>query len=130
MELIETMIRHSDNYKKLFEDFFDDIGTEDIIRDNSEDYDLEEIDNKQLDKNQIVHPKNILKSAEMLPVRLYSKDDNKTATSGRFVKVSYMRTSSAVAYMCVPTKKGSIAPSNCYSKNLAINKILKMDLSK
>ena len=44
MELIEIMIRHSDNYSKLFEDFFDniDIDTEDVISDNSEDDDSEE----------------------------------------------------------------------------------------
>ena len=36
------MIKHSDNYKKLFEDFFDDIDTEDLISDNSEYDDLEE----------------------------------------------------------------------------------------
>lgn len=103
---------------KLFEDFFDDIDTEDIIRDNSEDYDSEKIDSKQLDKNQIVQPKNILKSAEILPLKLYYKDDNRIVTRGRFVKVSYMRTSSAIAYMCIPNKKGSIAPPNCYSKNV------------
>ena len=46
MELIETMIRYSDNYRKLFEDFFDDIDTEDIIRDNLEDDDSEDDDSK------------------------------------------------------------------------------------
>ena len=43
------MIRHSDNYRKLFEDFFDDIDTEDIIRDNLEDDDSEDDDSEVID---------------------------------------------------------------------------------
>ena len=94
-------------------------------------YTIKGLDDDQLDENQIVQPKNILKFAEILPVRLYYRDDNRTVvTSGRFVNVFYMRTSSAVAHMCVPTKGGYIASPKCYSKNLAVNKILKMDLSK
>ena len=93
-------------------------------------YTIKGLDNRQLDKNQIVRPKNILKSAEILPVKLYHKDDKRTVTRGRFINVFYVRTSSAVAYMCVPNKKGSVAPSMCYSNNFAVNKILWMDLSK
>ena len=93
-------------------------------------YTIKGLDNRQLDRGLIVHPKNILKSAEILPVGLHYKDDRRTFTRCRFVNVFYMRTSSAVAYMCIPTKKGSVAPPMSYSNNFAVNKILWMDLSK
>ena len=93
-------------------------------------YTIKGLDNRRLDENSIVHPKNILKSAEIFPVKLYYKDDRRTVTRGRFVNVFYMRTSSAVVYMCIPTKKGSVAPPMCYSNNFAVNKILWTDLSK
>ena len=38
-----------------------------------------------------------------------------------------MRTSSAVAYMCIQNKKGFVAPPICYSNNFAVNKILEME---
>lgn len=93
-------------------------------------YTIKGLDNRQLDKKQIVRPKNILKSAEILPVKLYHKDDKRTVTRGRFINVFYVRTLSAVAYMCVPNKKGSVAPHMCYSNNFVVNKIIWTDLSK
>lgn len=90
-------------------------------------YIIKGLDSKQLNRDLIVHPKNILKSAEILPVRLYHKDDRSPITRGRFVNVFYIRTSSAVAYMCIPTKKGTVAPPMCYSNNFAVNKILETE---
>ena len=45
--MIEIMIRHSDNYSKLFEDFFDNIDTEDVISDNSESDNSEDDDSEE-----------------------------------------------------------------------------------
>lgn len=35
--------------------------------------------------------------------------------------------SSAVAYMCIPRKEGTVAPPMCYSNNFVVNKILETE---
>lgn len=89
----------------------------------SDEYDIIGLDKKQLNKNPMVHPKKLLKSAEILPVKVTNKD-KKEITRGRFVKVSYMLSTRACAYMCIPTLIGYVMPDGCYSMNLNVEQIL------